>query len=67
MTEETSREDLLVLARHAGLALPEAYTEELLSAWRHLEQLTARIRAPRSYAEEPAHVFVPATFAPKEG
>lgn len=66
MTEETSREEILILARRAGLELPEPMLEELLSAWRHVEAMTARLAAPRGYAAEPAHVFVPATFAREE-
>lgn len=59
---ETTREDILVLARQAGLDLPEAYREELYSAWQHVQRMTARIRKDRPHADEPAHVFVPATF-----
>jgi hypothetical protein len=66
MIEETTREEILVLAKRAGLDLPESMLEELLSAWRHVEPMTARIAAPRTYADEPAHVFIPTIFAPKE-
>jgi len=63
VSEETTREEILVLARRAGLDLPEAYLDELHSAWRHVEAIAARVGTNRPRADEPAHVFVPATFA----
>ncbi len=65
--EDPTRDDILVLAEQAGLDLPEAYMEELLAAWRHVQAMTARLRRPHGYGDEPAHVFIPTTFAPKEG
>jgi hypothetical protein len=68
MKNETTPEELAVLARQAGLGhLPAEYHAELLSAWRHLEAMAARIAHARPYADEPAHVFAPLTFAPKQG
>ncbi|MCO6416794.1 hypothetical protein JYK14_11575 [Siccirubricoccus sp. KC 17139] len=63
---ETTEEELKVLAAKAGLeGLPAEYRAELLSAYRHLEVMLARIRQDRPQADEPAHVFVAATFARK--
>lgn len=65
MPDETTRDEMLVLARRAGLDLPEAYREELIAAWRHVEAIAGRIAAkPRARADEPAHVFAPLTVAP---
>ena len=62
--EEATREEVAVLARQAGLdTLPEPYFEELLSAYRHLQRMTARISRDRPRSDEPAHVFVAAIFA----
>ncbi len=63
MAQETTRDEILVLARRAGLDLPDAYLEELFSAWRHVEAIAARVGRARPRADEPAHVFVPGAFA----
>ena len=64
---ETTEDELRVLAEKAGLGnLPEAHKAELLSAYRHLEVMLARIRRDRPQGDEPAHVFAAATFA-REG
>jgi hypothetical protein len=64
---ETTEEELRVLAGKAGLDnLPAEYHAELLSAYRHLEGMLARIRRDRPQGDEPAHVFVASTFA-REG
>jgi hypothetical protein len=63
---ETTEEELRVLAAKAGLeGLPAEYRAELLSAYRHLEAMIARIRQDRPHGDEPAHVFNAATFARK--
>jgi hypothetical protein len=62
----TTEEELRVLATKAGLdALPAAYRAELLSAYRHLEVMLARVAQDRPHGDEPAHVFNAATFARK--
>ena len=63
--EEATREEVAVLAKHAGLDLPEPYFEELVSAYRHLQRMTARISRNRPRGDEPAHIFVAATFERK--
>lgn len=63
MSEDTTPEELAVLAKQAGLdQLPEAYRAELLAAWRQVARMAARIPQARPYADEPAHVFDPARF-----
>lgn len=58
-----SRESVLALAANAGLHLPDAYREELISAYSHVRRMVARLpRGPRS--DEPAHVYAPARFQP---
>ena len=66
MTEETTPDEIRVLARQAGLDLPEAYLQELMLAWRHVRAMAARIPRDPPMAAEPAHVFVPTIFA-REG
>ncbi len=63
---ETTEAELDVLAAKAGLTgLPPEYRAQLLSAYRHLEVMVARIRRDRPQGDEPAHVFNAATFARK--
>jgi hypothetical protein len=62
MAEEATREEVAVLAKQAGLDLPEPYFEELVSAYRHVQRLVARISHDRPRGDEPAHVFVATTF-----
>jgi hypothetical protein len=63
MMPETTEAELMVLAAKAGLAdLPPEYQAELLSAYRHLERMLARIRSDRPQGDEPAHVFVASSF-----
>jgi hypothetical protein len=59
-----TREEIAVLARRAGLEPGAEHFDQLVDAYRHLELMLARIRRGRSYADEPAHVFVPTKFTP---
>jgi hypothetical protein len=65
-SEPATREEIAVLARRAGLELSAEYFDQLVDAYGHLERMLGRIRRARSYADEPAHVFVPTKFAPTE-
>jgi hypothetical protein len=58
----TKREEIGVLARRAGLNLSPAHFDELVDAYAHVEQMLARLHRGRSYAAEPAHVFVARKF-----
>ncbi|MBK1659448.1 hypothetical protein [Paracraurococcus ruber] len=65
--EETTAEELRVLAIQAGMGdLPQQHLEELRLAWEHVRAMAARIPKDRPRGDEPAHVFVPTTFA-REG
>jgi hypothetical protein len=61
-----TREEIAVLARRAGLELGAEHFDQLVNAYGYLEQMLGRIRRARSYADEPAHVFVPTKFLPTE-
>jgi hypothetical protein len=61
-----TREEIGVLARRAGLELGSAHFDQLVEAYGHLEGMLGRVRRARSYADEPAHVFVPTKFLPTE-
>jgi hypothetical protein len=58
------RDEILLLAKHAGLDLPEAYQDELVEVFGHVRAMVARLPAPRPRADEPAHVFVASKFLP---
>lgn len=67
MTDTPSRDEIVLLARHAGLDLPDAYLDELVDAYRRVRQMIARMPATRPRGDEPAHVFSPLKFMPVEG
>ena len=68
MTEKApDRDQIIMLARHAGLDLPPPYLDELVSAYTNLQRLLARIPSSRRRSDEPAHVFAPEKFTPREG
>ena len=56
-------EEIRVMARKAGLDLPDELMRQFIEAWPAYEAMTRRIPRHRSYAEEPAHIFRPARFA----
>ena len=62
--EPATVEEIAVLASRAGLKLSAQHFDQLVDAYGHLERMLGRIRRARSYADEPAHVFVPAKFTP---
>jgi hypothetical protein len=63
--EPATQEEIAVLARRAGLDLSAEHFNQLVDAYGHLELMLRRIRRARSYADEPAHVFVPTKFNPE--
>ncbi len=66
MTETTpSRDEIILLARQAGLTLPPAYLDELVDAYGHVQAMVARLPGSRPRADEPAHAFRPAAFLPR--
>jgi Asp-tRNA(Asn)/Glu-tRNA(Gln) amidotransferase C subunit len=56
---EASRDEIALLARHAGLALSEPHLDELVEAARHIAAMVARLAKAASGPDEPAQVFVP--------
>jgi hypothetical protein len=62
-----SRDEIIILAKHAGLDLPPAYLDELVDAYTNVHRIVARIPWARPRSDEPAHVFMPAKFLPREG
>ena len=64
--EPATRQEIDLLARRAGLSLTDEHLDELVQAYGYVEQMLMRLRRARSYADEPAHVFVPTTFLPSE-
>ena len=65
--QQIGREDILSVARLAGLHLPASYEDELVEAYDHIRRLVALLPQPRSCDDEPAHVFDPVTFEPTTG
>ena len=63
MTKEATPDEVLTLARNAGLDLPEPYAGEIVAAYGHLQRLLARLPRDLPMAAEPAHVFRPTRFA----
>jgi hypothetical protein len=64
MTETPSKDDIILLARLAGLDLPAEYLPDLIDAYGHVRRMIERIPAGRPRGDEPAHIFVPEKFMP---
>jgi len=62
-SEPATREELAVLARHAGLDLAPKHFDQLVDAYGHVERMLGRIRRACGYGDEPAHIFVAGKFA----
>ena len=65
--QQLGREDILSMARLAGLHLPASYEDELVEAYDHVRRLVALLPQPRARGDEPAHVFDPAKFEFDDG
>jgi hypothetical protein len=61
------RDEILAIARLAGLHLTAAYEAELLEAYEHVRRLVALIPRPHARGDEPAHVFDPVKLGPMPG
>jgi len=57
------RDDILRMARLAGLHLPASYEDEMVEAYGHIRRLVALLPQPRARDDEPAHIFDPAKFS----
>jgi hypothetical protein len=64
MTTKPSPDEIVLLARQAGLNLPPEYLQELVDAYGNVRQMIDRIPTGRPRGDEPAHVFVPTKFLP---
>lgn len=64
MTDAPSDDEIVRLARQAGLVLPADYLPELIDAYGHVRRMIGRISMARPHGDEPAHVFVPSVFLP---
>jgi len=64
MTTTPTQDEIVLLARQAGLDLPAEYLPDLIEAYGHVRRMIERIPAGRPHGDEPAHVFVPAKFMP---
>ena len=65
--QQLGRDDILPIARLAGLHLPASYEAELVEAYEHVRRLVTLLPQPRSRGDEPAHIFDPARFGPTTG
>jgi hypothetical protein len=65
MPQSPSSEMVALLAKQAGLDLPEAYFEELLGAYTNVRRMIDAIPVNRPRGDEPAHIFVPTRFRPE--
>ena len=66
MPTTLSEDEIVLLARQAGLNLPAEYLPELLDAYSNVRRMIDRIPTGRPRGDEPAHVFVPGKFMPVE-
>ena len=57
-------DDIVRLARQAGLDLPAEFMPELIEAYGHVRQMVKRVSVVRPHGDEPAHVFVASAFKP---
>lgn len=64
MTDPPSDDEIVHLARQAGLALPAEYVPELIDAYGHVRRMIDRISTARPHGDEPAHIFLPSVFLP---
>ena len=64
MSKTPSDDDIVRLARQAGLDLPAEFMPELIEAYGHVRRMTERIGTARPCGDEPAHVFVASAFQP---
>ena len=64
MNDTPTDDEILQLARQAGLVLPAEYQAELIDAYGHVRRMIGRISGARPHGDEPAHVFVASVFLP---
>jgi hypothetical protein len=64
MTATPTQDEIVLLARQAGLDLPAEYLAELIEAYGNVRRMIDRIPTGRPRGDEPAYVFVPSKFMP---
>jgi hypothetical protein len=64
MSDKPTQDEIVLLARQAGLDLPPEYLPELIEAYGNVRRMIDRIPTGRPRGDEPAHVFVPTKFMP---
>ncbi len=64
MTDTPTQDEIVLLARQAGLELPPEYLSELIDAYGNVRRMIDRIPTGRPHGSEPAHVFLPGKFVP---
>ena len=64
MSDKPTQDEIVLLARQAGLNLPAEYLPELIEAYGNVRRMIDRIPTGRPRGDEPAHVFVPSKFMP---
>ncbi len=57
MNETISTEAFQVLLDRAGISVKPEHMDEMRSAYMLLQAMRERVRKPRGYTAEPAHVF----------
>jgi hypothetical protein len=60
MSETISTQAFQVLLDRAGISVSPANMDEMRSAYMLLQAMRERVRRPRGYDAEPAHIFAPA-------
>ncbi len=64
MADKPTPDEIVLLARQAGLDLPPQYLNELLEAYGHVQSMIGRLPTGRPHGDEPAHIFAPDKFLP---
>ncbi|HEV7328424.1 MAG TPA: hypothetical protein VGN91_25475 [Bosea sp. (in: a-proteobacteria)] len=64
---DTTREDIAVMAKVAGLDLSPGLFDELVDAYRLIEPSLQRLRRSRDRRDEPAHIYDPRAFMAADG
>ncbi len=60
MSETISTEAFQALLDRAGIRVKPEHMDEMRSAYMLLQAMRERVRKPRGYDAEPAHIFSPA-------
>jgi hypothetical protein len=64
MAYAPTREEILLMAKFAGLDLPAEFHDDLMHAHARLQEMLERLPRDRDRGDEPAHIFDPLRFMP---